>query len=517
LIATIDKTSDELLNYQHHLQDMLAECTKELQLSARNFQKITETSMEGILQLDMDGRLVFTNDAFSHIIGFNTEELKGMSIQDLMDAEQFEETRTLFQKVISGEPMRTEFVLKHKDGNPRFVMSSAVRTELPNQVVITAFVTDITSRKKSENALRDSENRYRTLAETAQVLIIIIDKEDRVEYINDYAAKYLRVPHEEIVGRLRSSLFDSKANEKMSKSLVYAFQGNTLRFNENRFKFPNGHIWLSSSIVPMRDEHGEINSVFIISTDITNVKETQKELLKQQRELEKRVKERTANLEASQEQSRKLARQIVRTQEEERRRVSRELHDEAGQVLVSLKYELASSFQELGQDPDQRQTHYENMMAAIDKTMAQIRQLSHSLRPPTLDVAGINLSLEDYCVETSEHTGLQIDYQGVEVNDLPEEIGISLFRILQEALTNVWKHARASKVKENLDNQDSTVLLSIKDNGKGMAGSAVRDGIGLLGIRERVDILGGKIKIHSQSGIGTQLEISIPWQKDRDG
>jgi len=517
LIATIDKTSDELRNYQHHLQEMLAERTKELQLSARIFQKITETSMEGILQLDMNGRLVFSNEAFSHIIGFEMEELKGMTIQDLMDEEQFKEARTLFQKVISGEPMRTEFVLRHKDGNPRFVMSSAVRTELPDQVVVTAFVTDITSRKKSENALRYSENRYRTLAETAQALIIIIDREDRVEYINSYAANYLGVPPERITGKVRANLFDKKANEKMSKSLVNAFQGKTNRFIENRFKFPNGYIWLSSSIVPMQNEQGEINSVFIISTDITNVKDTQKELLKQQRELEKRVKERTAKLEASQEQSRKLARQIVRTQEEERKRVSRELHDEAGQVLVSLKYELASSFQELGQDPDLRQIHYDNMMNSIDKTMAQIRQLSHSLRPPTLDVAGVNLSLEDYCVETSEHTGLEIDYQGEDVIDLPEEVGISLFRILQEALTNVWKHARASKVKVNLDNKGSSLVLSIKDNGRGMAESAASNGIGLLGIRERVEILGGNIKINTQPGIGTQLVISIPWEKEREG
>ena len=126
------------------------------------------------------------------------------------------------------------------------------------------------------------------------------------------------------------------------------------------------------------------------------------------------------------------------------------------------------------------------------------------------------MSLEDYCVETTEHTGLKIDYQGVEVNDLPEEIGISLFRILQEALTNVLKHARASKVKVNLNNMDSGVLLSIKDNGRGMAEPAVSNGIGLLGIRERVDLLGGNFKINTQPGIGTQLVISIPWEKDME-
>jgi len=516
LVTTIDKTSNELRTYQHHLQEILAERTQELQLTARNFQQITETSMEGILQMDMVGRVLFANQAYAQILGYSVEELRGKSIRESMDEKRFADVGILFQRVLSGEPVRTEFVLRHKNGQPKYVMGSAVRTELTDQIIITAFVTDISARINTENELRLSENRYRTLAETAQALIIIINREDRVEYINTYAANYLGLQPEDIIGGLRSGFFDRTANATMGITLDKAFQGITSRFIENRIQFPNGHLWLSSSLVPMVSDNGEVNSVFIISTDITGIKDSERELLKNKRQLEKRVRERTANLEASQEQSRKLARQIVRTQEEERRRVSRELHDEAGQVLVSLKYELASSFQDLGQDPGQTRKHYENMMVAIDKTMAQIRQLSHSLRPPTLDVAGINLSLEDYCLETAEHTGINIEYHGVELDDLPEEIGISLFRILQEALTNVWKHARASKVLVGLGKLEKMITLSVKDNGKGMAGSSPQDGIGLLGIRERVDILGGSIKLQSLPGKGTHLVVSIPWQDGKN-
>lgn len=512
LMATIEKTSNELRRYQQQLQEILRDRTQELELTARNFQQITETSLEGILQMDLEGNVIFANQAYAEIVGYSTEELKGKPIRELMGEQEFAEIPLLFQRVLSGEHVRTEFVLTHKNGTPKHVIGSAVCTEVPGGVVLTSFVTDITDRIHAEEELRRSENKYRTLAETAQVMIIILNREDRVEYINNYASSFLHLKPEDIVGKVRSNFFDDKSNEKMKKSLERSFRGIPTNFIENHFRFRKSSMWLRSSIVPMKFGEGEIQSVIIISTDITEIKNSQKELMRNKLQLEKRVKERTAKLEASQEQSRMLARQIVKTQEEERRRVSRELHDQSGQALVSLKYELMSSFQELGRNPGITEIQYKSMMEAIDKTMAQIRQLSHSLRPPTLDMAGINLSLEDYCLETAERTGLKIEYTGEQLEDVPEEIAISLFRILQEALTNVWKHAKATRVSVMLGKQNSTIKLIVEDNGIGAIDTGKNDGIGLLGIRERVEILGGSIHIHSQPQKGLHLMISIPWQ-----
>ncbi|HCC78618.1 MAG: hypothetical protein A2X25_09890 [Chloroflexi bacterium GWB2_49_20] len=512
LVSTVEKTSDELRNYQLHLEEILEDRTQQLQLTAKHFQQITETSLEGIFQVDTAGFIVFVNKSFSQMIGYSIEELKGIPFNELIPDESLTETAWLTQSILAGDAIRTELQLRCKNGQLLDLIASAVRTDIPHRVVLTFFITDISERIKAEMDLRLSENRFRTLAETAQALIIIINREDKVEYINSFAASYLGLKPEDVVGMPRSVLFNEKNNEHMVKSLDLGFKGETSRYIENRFKFPSGHIWLSSSLVPLIQENGEVTSIFIISTDITEIKNSHRELQKHKKLLEKAVKQRTASLEASQEQSRKLARRIVSTQEDERRRVSRELHDEAGQVLVSLKYELDSSFHELGLDSDLAKKRLASMMSAIDMTMVQIRHLSHSLRPPTLDVAGINLSLEDFCQETSERTGIKIDYQGVDLPALPDEIGISLYRIVQEALTNVLKHARASKASVKLQYQHQFIKLNINDNGKGIEATAVGNGIGLLGIRERVDILGGTLKFQSQPGNGTRMLISIPWQ-----
>jgi PAS domain S-box-containing protein len=512
LVSTVEETNLKLEKYQHALEEMLDERNQQLQLKAKQYQQITETSLIGIFQIEPSGKLIFSNEAFAQMIGVTNAKLAGTSFRDLIPNETMAIASRLFQETLAGNRIHTEFRLLRKDGGELNVLLSAVRTEMPDRTILTGFVTDITERLKAENELRLSETRYRTLAENAQALIIIIDREDRVEYINSFAANYVNRRPEEIIGQPRSCLFHGDSNEKMKRSLQLAFQGITSRLTENQIDFPSGQIWLSTSLVPLLNSTGQVNSVIVVSTDITEIKNIQKKLEIAKEQLEKRVLERTASLEASQEQSRKLARQIVGAQEEERRRVSRELHDEAGHALVALKYELDSSFRESGMDSDKAMSHFESMMSAINKTMEHIRHLSHSLRPPTLDVAGINLSLEDHCQETSERTGLKIQYLGLEIPNLPDEIGICLFRILQESLTNVRKHAGATKVNVHLGYQDATIRLRIKDNGKGMPEKNNPDGIGLLGIQERVEILGGNLQLKSQPGKGTLMLVSIPWQ-----
>jgi len=514
LIQTIEKTTIELRIYKTQLEEILDERTQQLQVSEKNFRQITETSLEGIYQVDTAGNIIFVNKSFTKMIGYPDEELIGKPFLQLIPEENLTSSARMIQRIMEREDVQTELQLVHKDGHVLDMMISAVRIDLTHQVILTFFATDISERINAEHKLLYSEKRYRTLAETAQVLISVIDREKKIEYINSFAANYEDLKPDDMIGKLYSSFFNKKSHEKMAKLLEKSFNGETTNFVEQKLDFPSGPIWLRSSIVPLMNENGEVTSVFVVATDITEIKNTNKTLIDHKRKLEKAVKQRTARLEISQDQSRKLARQIVTTQEDERRRVSRELHDEAGQALISLKYDLDTSFNKLGLDSDSARNQLASMMALIDNTNAQIRELSHSLRPPTLDVAGINLSLEDYCMETTERTGIKIEYQGMDLPGLEDEIGISLYRILQEALANIMKHSRASEVLVKLNYQPPMVCLSISDNGRGMDISANGNGTGLLGIKERTDILGGIFSLKSQSGSGTHLQISIPWQEE---
>jgi len=218
----------------------------------------------------------------------------------------------------------------------------------------------------------------------------------------------------------------------------------------------------------------------------------------------------------SREQLRQLAQQIVSDQEEERRRWSRALHDEAGQALTALKVSLELIEADLPVEFDSLRRRISDAAVLATTTMEQIRLLAQDLHPPALDAVGLNPALESYCRDFAERTGLSIDYLGLELPALPEAFNTCLYRFLQEALTNVVKHARAYHVRIALRHDAETVNLSVEDDGQGfdrqvwLSVSGWPMGIGLLGMQERLESLGGRLEIASRPGQGTRLVAHLP-------
>jgi PAS domain S-box-containing protein len=219
---------------------------------------------------------------------------------------------------------------------------------------------------------------------------------------------------------------------------------------------------------------------------------------------------------ASRERLRRLAQQIVLAQEEERRRLSRALHDEAGQALTALKISLELIGQDLPVEFGSLRQRIGDAAALTDATMEQIRSLAQDLRPPALDALGLGPTLEGFCRDFARRTGLSIDYLGLELPVLPEAVNTCLYRFLQEALTNVAKHACANQVCVALRCDAKTVSLSVQDDGRGfdkgarLFVSGWPMGIGLLGMQERLESLGGRLEIESWPGQGTCLAAHLP-------
>jgi PAS domain S-box-containing protein len=219
---------------------------------------------------------------------------------------------------------------------------------------------------------------------------------------------------------------------------------------------------------------------------------------------------------ASRERLRRLTQQTILAQEDERRRLSRTLHDEAGQALTALNISLELIQQDLPVGLDALRQRIGDAAVLTGTTMEQIRFLAQTLRPPALDAVGLNLTLEGFCRDFARRTQLSIDYVGLELPLLPETVNICLYRSLQEALTNVAKHARAQQVCVSLDHNAETVSLSVEDDGQGFNGHAKLStsgwpmGIGLLGMQERLESLGGRLEIESQPGQGTRLVAHLP-------
>lgn len=224
-----------------------------------------------------------------------------------------------------------------------------------------------------------------------------------------------------------------------------------------------------------------------------------------------------AQVDLQRDQLRRLAQELVNAQEAERRRIARELHDEAGQALTALQFMLKGLRLALGDEPPPppeflaARRELERAAVLVDQTMAQTRLLAHALHPAALDDLGLNPALEGFCRDFEKRTRLKIRYTGSDVAELPDGVGISLYRFLQEALTNVARHAQATRVDVCLENEGDAVRLSVTDDGRGfdvtqaLGREAAPSGIGLRGMQERIEALGGMLQISSRPGAGASV------------
>jgi signal transduction histidine kinase len=209
---------------------------------------------------------------------------------------------------------------------------------------------------------------------------------------------------------------------------------------------------------------------------------------------------------------RRLSQQLVKAQEDERRSLSRELHDEVGQQITALRVEIANLGRIPVEDREMFASHLKEAKGLAEQTMKTVRDLAMGLRPSILDDFGLGPAIEWQAREFSRRTGVpaHVELNG-SLNGLTESDRTSLFRIVQEALTNITKHASASEIRISLTAGDQGVMLRVEDNGKGMDPQDARGrGLGLVGIEERAREMGAGFALQAQPGQGTALEISIP-------
>jgi|GEM_PF-3472853 len=282
----------------------------------------------------------------------------------------------------------------------------------------------------------------------------------------------------------------------------------------------------------------------VVVEDVTARKAAEAALQQAHVELEQRVVERTAELaravtalkqeilertqaevenarlleevQQSREQMRHLARQTVSAQEAERQRLSRELHDDAGQALIALKLRLDTIRRNLPTGAGQLGDQFNEAVELAETTMERLRTLAWDLRPPALDTTGLDATLDSLCQDFAGYTQLAVEYQGKPVNGLPDSADICLYRFLQEALTNVAKHAQAGHVSVRLESDDRQILLSVADDGCGfdqavqLSPARTSRGIGLLGLRERLELMGGWLEMETRPGYGARLTAHLP-------
>ena len=207
-----------------------------------------------------------------------------------------------------------------------------------------------------------------------------------------------------------------------------------------------------------------------------------------------------------------LSRHLVDAQEEERRRIARDLHDEASQLLTSLNMQLAL-LEKSADDPDAVREEVSRLSALVVKVMESVHRLAVGLRPPCLDSVGLVAALTQYCTDLVEEQGLQIEFEPDEsLGRLPAVVETAIYRIVQEALLNVTRHARATGARVVLEKRANRLIVMVEDDGVGFdpIASTANGRLGLVGMQERAGALGGRLEIESAPGRGTRLCVEVP-------
>jgi signal transduction histidine kinase len=225
----------------------------------------------------------------------------------------------------------------------------------------------------------------------------------------------------------------------------------------------------------------------------------------------------------AEERNRALSHELMRAQEQERQKISRELHDSVAQELAALKILLENLALKMPNIPGVAiNLKISELLQGLQRSLSSVRNLSYGLRPPDLEHLGLVQAIQRYCEEITARTGLHIDFSaaGIESGHLTYETAITLYRIVQEGLTNVWRHAQADNVTLKLVASFPQIILRLEDDGQGfdVAGqeaSMTRENqLGLVGMRERVALLGGEMDLQSEAQKGTKITIKIPWNSE---
>ena len=355
-----------------------------------------------------------------------------------------------------------------------------------------------------ERKLRAEADSQRALLETVLNQMpagVVIAKAPSGEVVlaNNQAKQILQRP----VGELRSveeysqyRIFrlDGRAysteEQPLARSILH---GEVVMGEELRYLRPDGTFRvLFTNSAPVREETGAIVASVVTFQDITDLRLAQEELLRQSNDV-----------------IHDLAGKLITAQEEERRRIARDLHDDVSQRIALLSNKMQILYQSLPTGNSAAE-EFSDILKEIEQASESVRLISHQLHSSKL-ILGLPRALAGYCREFSQQRGIKVEFTHKgSMGPLPEPVPLVMFRVLQEALYNVVRHSGAAQVEVSLLTEGDEIRLRIKDRGRGFDPVQVSDGLGLVSMRERLRLVGGKIKLSSALGLGTEIEAAAP-------
>jgi PAS domain S-box-containing protein len=466
-----------------------------LRESEARYQAIVEDQTELVCRFLPDGTLTFVNEAYCRYFNTNRGRMIGSSFKPFLPDQTRQQLEKLWSSLTRENAVATiEHSLVMPDGQVRWQqwINHGIFNEQGQLKEIQAVGRDITKRKRVEEALRESEEKYHSLFENAATATVILEEDMTISMANTECEKLTGYSREEIAGKKKWTEFVVPEDlEKMKKYHYQRREKGGVAPTEYEFRFV--------------DKQGNIKDIFLKIAMIPGTKKSIASLM-----------DITARKQAE-EKIRHFPLHLLRVIEEERKSIAQNLHDELGGSLTALRFGLEDLKNSSRECPEMQKI--DGLMGLIEKLGENIQKISSDLRPDILDHLGLIPALEWYIRNLNDRIpGLQIDFQPIGFKKrLKPDLEIVLYRIVQEGLTNVAKHAKAKHVHITLTVTHPHIILSIKDDGDGfeeqenlILAAGKKRGIGLWSMRERVASVGGTIHIRSRKGKGTVIRAEMP-------
>ena len=491
-----------------------------LRESEERFRAIVETTPECVKLVSADGTLLHMNSPGLQMVGARSaDEVVSKSVYDLIAPEDRDRFIAFNESICRGEQGSLQFDIIGLEGKRRHLETHAAPLRNPDDTVVHLAVTaDISERKQAEELLRRSEERFRALVNASSDVVYRMSPDwsemrqldgrgfiaDTGKPTKDWLNEYIHPDDQPIVLRTIHEAVRTKSMFEL----------------EHRVRRTNGTLgWTYSRAVPLLNVSGEILEWFGAASDFTARKEAEENFRKLAQTLDAEVRVRTRELEEQSNQVRDLSWRLLRSQDEERRHIARELHDSAGQTLTVLGISLAQLIQKTGRIAPELATEAEQIQETVQQLHREIRTTSYLLHPPLLDESGLYSAISWYLQGLLERSGLVVQLDiSKEFGRLPREVELVIFRLVQECLTNIHRHSESENASIRITREPNQIALDIRDQGKGMSPARLaeiqsgRSGVGIGGMRERLRQFEGTMNIESDSS-GTRIFATIPLSK----
>jgi len=496
-IAAVKDHEGNVIGSQRVLRDISEQkrVQQVLRESEERLRHIISSSYEWVWEVDDKTAYTYCAPQCRDILGYEPEEIIGKTPFDLMPPDEATRLATEFRSIAAERRafrnLRT--VKRHKNGHLVVLEANGLPILGADGTLhgYRGMARDITERDRAEQALRESEERFRLVANTAPVMIWSSGTNKLCDYFNRPWLHFTGRPLEAELGNGWTDGIHPEDFTSCLHTYSEAFdQRRTFEMHYRLRRHDGEYRWLLDIGVPRINADGSFAGYIGSCIDITERKQAEKALAS-------------------------IGRRLIEAHEEERTRIGRELHDDISQRLALLAIELDRWNQKVSYRAELRDLIV-NAQQRIHGIAKDVQSLSHRLHSSKLDYLGLATAASSFCRELSERSDVNITFshKGIPLT-LPKEVSLALFRVLQEALQNAVKHSGVRDFKAELRGASDAIELTVTDNGRGFQEQEAftRPGIGLISMRERLQLLHGELSIKSRPNAGTTIHARIPLER----